>query len=103
MPQQAVVFPTVDASFIREDALFRDYYRVFEERVRRYRAQPFFNALETPAERAAFVKTLGVTHVLVSPVHHDELRPVLDSLPEQFALRYDYAQWAVYEAVRNGN
>ena len=99
MPQQAVLFPTLDASFIREDALFPDYYRVFEERVRRYRAQPFFNALETPAERAAFVKTLGVTHVLVSPAHYDELRPVLDGLPEQFALRYDRAQWAVYEVI----
>jgi hypothetical protein len=103
MPQQAVVFPTVDASFIREDALFRDYYRVFEERVRRYRAQPFFNAVETPAERSAFVKTLGVTHVLVSPVHYSQLRPVLDDLHEQFALRYDHAQWAVYEAIQNGN
>ena len=59
MAQQAVVFPTLDASFIREDSLFRDYYRVFEERVRRYRAQPFFNAVETPAERAAFVKSAG--------------------------------------------
>jgi hypothetical protein len=103
MPQQAVVFPTLDASFIREDALFRDYYRVFEERVRRYRVQPFFNAVETPTERAAFVKALGVTHVLVSPSHYDELRPVLDGLPEQFALRYDRAQWAVYEVIRNAD
>jgi hypothetical protein len=103
MPQQAVVFPTLDASFIREDAFFRDYYRVFEERVRRYHVQPFFNAVETPTERATFVKTLGVTHVLVSPVHYGELHPVLDGLPEQFALRYNHAQWAVYEAIRNAN
>jgi hypothetical protein len=103
MSQQAVVFPTLDASFIREDALFRDYYRVFEERVRHYRAQPFFNAVETTGERSAFVKTLGVTHVILSPVHYGELRPVLDSLPEQFALRYDNEQWAVYEAIRNTN
>jgi hypothetical protein len=99
MPQQAVVFPTIDASFLQEDSLFRNYYRVFEERVRRYRTQPFFNAVETPAERAAFVKALGVTHVLVSPAHYRELRPVLDSLSQQFALRYDYAQWAIYEVI----
>jgi len=99
MSQQAVVFPTLDASFIREDALFREYYRVFEERVRRYRVQPFFNVVETPTERAAFVKALGVTHVLVSPAHYAELRPVLDALPGQFALRYDHAQWAIYEVV----
>jgi hypothetical protein len=101
MAQQAVVFPTLDASFIREDSLFGDYYRVFQERVRRYRAQPFFNTLETPAERTAFVKALGVTHVLVSPADYSELRPVLDGLPEQFALRYQHAQWAVYEAIGN--
>ena len=103
MPQQAVVFPTLDASFIREDSLFREYYGLFEERVRRYRVQPFFNAVETPTERAAFVKALGVTHVLVSPAHYGELRPILDGLPAQFALRYDHAQWAVYEAIRTGN
>jgi hypothetical protein len=99
MPQQAVVFPTLEASFIREDALFPDYYQVFKERVRRYRAQPFFNALESPAERSAYIHALGVTHVLVSPSHHDELRPVLDGLPEQFALRYNHGQWSVYEAL----
>lgn len=99
VPQQAVVFPTLDASFIREDSLFRDYYRVFEERVRRYRVQPFFNVVETPTERAAFVQALGVTHVLVSPPHYGELRPVLDGLPQQFALRYDHARWAIYEVM----
>ena len=103
MPQQAVVFPTLDASFIREDSLFRDYYRVFGERMRRYRIQPFFNSVETPAERDEFVKALGVTHVLLSPVHYEELRPVLDALPRQFTLMYDNAQWAVYEAMRASN
>ena len=100
VPQQAVVFPTLDASFIHEDSLFRDYYRVFDDRMKRYRVQPFFNNVETPAERAEFVRALRVTHVLVSPVHYDELRPVLDGLPEQFTLRYDSARWAVYEVNR---
>jgi hypothetical protein len=100
MPQQAVVFPTLDASFIREDALFADYYRLFEERMRRYRAQPFFNTTESPEERAAFVDELGVTHVLVGPADSVDLRPILDGLPRQFARRYESAQWAVYEALR---
>jgi hypothetical protein len=64
-----------------------------------HRVQPFFNAVETPEERAEFVRALGVTHVLVSPVHYDELRPVLDRLPDRYALRYDHARWAVYEAL----
>ena len=100
MPQQTVVFPTLDASFIHEDSLFRDYYRLFGDRMKRYRVQPFFNRVETPAERAEFVRDLGVTHVLVSPVHYDELRPVLEALPGQFTLRYDSARWAVYEVTR---
>jgi hypothetical protein len=99
MAPQAVIFPTLEASFIAEDRLFRDYYRLFGDRMSRQHVQPFFNAVETPGERAEFVRTLGVTHVLVSPVHYDELRPVLDRLPEQYALRYDNARWAVYEAL----
>ena len=102
-PQQAVVFPTLDAAFVNEDRLFKDYYRFFYERIRRYRVQPFFNAVETPAERAAFVTGLGVTHVLVGPAHYGELRPVLDRLPGQFRLRYDHAEWAVYEATGNAD
>ena len=103
VPQQAVVFPTLDASFIHEDALFAKYYGLFDERMRRHHVQPFFNAVETPEEREAFVKALGVTHILISPNHHAELRPVLDTLPAQFALRYDHAQWAVYESLSNLN
>jgi hypothetical protein len=100
MPQQVVVFPTLDASFIDEDELFRDYYRVFGDRMRRYHVQPFFNDVETPGERAAFTDTLGVTHVLVNPANYRTLRPVLDALPGQFTLRYSAAQWAVYEVRR---
>jgi len=103
MAPQAVMFPTLDASFINEDALFRAYYRLFDDRMRRYRVQPFFNSAETDDERAEFVKALGVTHVLISPVHYDELRPVLDALPGQFASRYDNARWAVYEVVRTAD
>ena len=99
MPQQAVVFPAVDATFIDEDELFGDYYRFFDDRMQRDRVQPFFNSVETPAERAAFVQALGVTHVLVDPPYYAELRAALDALPEQFALRYDQAEWAVYEVT----
>jgi len=102
MAQQADIFPTLEASFIDEDSLFRDYYRLFGDRMSRHRVQPFFNAVETPDERAEFVRALGVTHVLVSPVHYDELRPELDRLPDQYMLKYDNARWAVYETL-NGN
>lgn len=100
MPQQADVFPTLDASFIAEDALFPDYYAQFTQRIRRYGVQPFFNTSETAEERAAFVTALDVTHVLVDPEYYDQLRPVLDALPDRFALKYDAAKWAVYEVIR---
>jgi hypothetical protein len=100
MPQQAVTFPALDATFLNEDQLFGDYYRFFDERMQRDRVQPFFNSVETAAERTAFVEALRVTHVLVNPPYYAELRAALDALPELFTLRYDRARWAVYEVTR---
>ncbi len=74
---------------------------LFDDRMRRYRLQPFFNSAESDGERAEFVRRLGVTHVLISPVHYDELRPVLDRRPDQYMRRYDNARWAVYEVIAN--
>jgi hypothetical protein len=99
VPQQVVVFPTLEAAFVTEDRLFREYYEFFYERMRQYRAQPFFNTVETPAERLAFVNALGVTHILIGPAHYDTLRPVLDRLADQYTLRYSQARWAVYEVA----
>jgi len=101
-PQQVDIFPTLDASFVDEDRLFGEYYRFFYERMRQYRVQPVFNAVETPGERAAFVKALGVTHILVNPAHYAELRLVLDGLPAQYVLRYANERWAIYEVNASG-
>lgn len=99
MPQQVVAFPSVDLAFGYQKELFADYYKIYDERIRRYRDQPFFNVVETPEERSAFVQALGVTHVLVDPAYYDEMRTVLDGLPQQFELRYANAGWAVYETI----
>jgi hypothetical protein len=99
VPQQAVAFPALDATFLNEDQLFGDYYRFFDARMRRDRVQPFFNSVETAAERSAFVGALGVTHVLVNPPYYTELREALDALPDLFTLQYDRGQWAVYEVM----
>ena len=101
MPQRVVVFPQLEVSFEREQELFGTYYRFYEERMRTHGLQPFFNAVETPAERAAFIEALGVTHVLVDPAYYDEMHAVLDEFPDQFAMRYDRAGWAVYEVMSN--
>lgn len=101
-PQQVVALPLIETALVDLKQVFsnKDYSNFFDERMRRYRVQPFFNAVETPEERAASIETLGVTHVLVDPAYYDELRPVLDGLPEQYALRYNHAKWAIYEVVR---
>jgi hypothetical protein len=101
-PQQVDVFPTFDASFVDEDRLFEEYYRFFYERMRQHRVQPFFNAVESPRERDAFVKALGVTHILVNPTHYDELSRVLDGLPAQFVLRYAHKRWAIHQVKDSG-
>ena len=100
-PQQVVVLPLNETALADLKQVFsnRNYSRLFEDRMRRYRVQPFFNSAETPAERAAFVEALGVTHVLVDPAYYDELRPVLDGLSQQFTLQYAGSKWAVYEVA----
>ena len=101
MPQQVVVYPQVEVTFEDEHELFGGLLPVLRRAdADQRRVQPFFNSVETPAERAAFVDALGVTHVLVDPAYYDEMRPVLDALPEQFALRYREGEWAVYEVLR---
>lgn len=101
MPQQVVVYPQIEVSFEEEHELFKTYYRFYDERIRKNRVQPFFNSVETPAERAAFVEALSVTHVLVDPAYYEEMRAVLDALPQQFTLKYSNGKWAVYEVLRN--
>ena len=88
MPQQIVAYPIAAGPvLVRQNELFEPYYRFFDDRMRQHREQPFFNTVETLAERMAFISALGVTHVLVDPAYYDALCPVLDALPAQFALQ----------------
>jgi hypothetical protein len=97
MPQQVVAFPGFERAFADEETLFKGYYAFYDAALRRYRAQPFFNREETDLERATFLRTLGVTHVLVDPAYYDEMRPILDRLPQLLVLKYAAERWAVYE------
>jgi hypothetical protein len=100
IPQQVVVYPQVAQTFENEEQLFGPYYAVYNQRIRESRVQPFFNSVETTAQRSAFIDRLGVTHVLVDPAYYREMRQVLDQLPGQYALRFSEAEWAVYEVLR---
>jgi hypothetical protein len=100
LPQQIVALPGTDGTLAEERTLFARYYEFYDERLRSRGVQPFFNAVETPAERAAFVEALGVTHVLVDPPSLGEMRPVLDGLPDLFTRLFVGDGWAVYEVQR---
>ena len=102
-PQQAVVFPTLDASFIHEDSLFRDYYRLFDDRMR---AVPRPAVLQRRRDAGGACGVRARARRDARARQPDALRrapPCARRAPEQYTLRYDNARWAVYEASRNAN
>ena len=54
---------------------------------------------ETRQEREAFLRDLGVTHVLVNPRLYASIKPVFAADPDLFVSRYDDGQWALYEVT----
>jgi hypothetical protein len=96
-PQQIVAVPRPIPG--NQKALFPQYYRFYDARLREASAQPFFNAVESREERIEFLRDLKVTHILVDPAFHDVLAPVLESLAADYTLRYRQDGWAVYEVI----
>jgi hypothetical protein len=72
------------------------YSDFFYRTIARYGTQPMFNTIEALDERLEFVRALGVTHVLVDPMYHDEMAEVLGRWPGTFPRLYDDGGWAVY-------
>ncbi len=88
---------SLDRGVLRRGArTVRDLQPVsYDDRIQNSRVQPFFNAVGTLAERAVFVEPLEVTHMLVGPTYYDEMRSVLDNLPQQFRPKYSNGKRAV--------
>jgi hypothetical protein len=101
LPQQFVAWPAV-SSFCLTDVrhLFADYYTFFDRAMRRWGTQPFFNDVESAPERLAFVRALGVTHVLLDPVYYSVLKDRLLREPGTYRLAYDDGAWAVFAVAR---
>jgi len=97
VPQQVAAF----SGLSNEDEVFPAYVRFYRASMQDRRVQPFFNQIESPQERRAFLTALGVTHVLVDPTYYSQLLPVFDALPDMLSRRYADGRWAVYE-VRSG-
>jgi hypothetical protein len=92
-----VALPLVQTSnFYYLSQLMPGYLKWFHRVAERYRAQPFFNTVETRTDRLQFLRDLRVTHVLVDPMYYDQLKPILDAEPKVLESIYDGQQWAVY-------
>jgi hypothetical protein len=101
MPQQMDLWPGDAGGLLdAETLLFPTYTKHFQRSMRRYQRQPFFNDLETPEERRAFLADLAITHVLVNPRHHALMTRVRGAAPDLWRVRYDDGRWALYEVVR---
>jgi hypothetical protein len=98
MPQQMVAWPGT-AEGLLPRVLFPRYFERYDRARAAYDDQPFFNTHEPRTERLAFVRDLGVTHVMVNPRMHALMREVLAGDPEVFTPLYDDGQWALYEVA----
>lgn len=97
MPQQVTVWSSPVTIFRDEHLLFPKYYDHYYRSFRKYRAQPFFNTVETDQERSSYLSDLGVTHILLNPRVYAAMKGVLDAHPGQYRVLYDQQEWAIYQ------
>jgi hypothetical protein len=98
VPQQMTAWPG-EAEGLIPRLVFERYYQHYDRAEAAYGEQPFFNDRETHLERLAFIRDLGVTHVLVTPRLYAMMSAVLRREPDAFTLRYDDGRWALYEVA----
>jgi hypothetical protein len=98
MPQQMVAWPGT-AEGLLPRVLFSRYFERYDHAKAAYDEQPFFNAREPRTERLAFIRDLGITHVMVNPRLHGLMQTVLAGDPEVFTPLYDDGRWALYEVA----
>ena len=68
MPQQMVAWSGT-AEGLLPRIVFAEYFEQYDRAKAAFDEQPFFNARESRLERLAFIRDLGVTHVLVNAAH----------------------------------
>lgn len=98
VPQQMVAWPGT-AEGLLPRVVFAKYFERYDRAKAAHDAQPFFNDRESELERLAFVRDLGVTHVLVNPRTHAMMTAVLGAASGVFTPLYDDGRWALYEVV----
>jgi hypothetical protein len=99
VPQQVIVWTGTFEGLSNPRDLFPAYLKYFDRAVAASLEQPLFNDRETRSEEVAFIRDLGVTHVLVNPRLHAMMADVLGRAPDLFARRYDDGKWALYQVT----
>jgi hypothetical protein len=100
LPQQVDVWSGASDGLVEPEQVFPVYFKHLNRARAASLDQPFFNDRETREERMAFIRDLGVTHVLVSPRIHAMMTKTLTADRDLFVARYDDGQWALYEVRR---
>jgi len=80
--------------------LFPAYFRAFDLALRDHGTQPFFNDRESPEEKMAFLRAVGITHIFVHASQSAVLAPLGRGGTGLLRKLYDDGQWAVYEVAR---
>lgn len=103
MPQQMVVWTGGNPDtlpFLSPETIFPRYLTYLKSAQDASVDQPLFKTAETRKEREAFLRDLGVTHVLVNPRLYAAIKPVFDADADLLGPRYDDGRWALYEVRR---
>jgi hypothetical protein len=102
MPQQMVTWTgALDTwPFLEPGKMFPRYFDYLKSARVAGADQPLFNRSESHEQRAAFLRDLSVTHVLLDPPMYETMKPIFDGEKDLLATRYDDGHWALYEVKR---
>lgn len=99
LPPQITAWPGGFAGDLFNRNAFPMYYRFYDRAQSKYKSQPFFNTQESLDERLEFIRALHVTHILVDPAMHSDMKATLLQWQQVFRVVYDDGQWAVYSVM----
>ncbi len=97
LPQQVDVWSGAIEGLVEPELTFPGYFKHLARARAASLDQPLFNDAESREERAAFVRDLRITHVLVNPRLHGMMTGVLARHRDLFVPLYDDGAWALYE------
>jgi len=96
-PVQILAWPTPTTFNLRNPLdLAGSFYTSFMDALAKKGTQPFFNSIDRPDERKAFLQKTGATHVVIDPMYYGSLTPILKNMGTLVELIYEQDEWAVF-------